>query len=95
MNIKFYFILFISILLVGCGSRGRCQSEMEVYRNSLSEDSDFMPILTREIRDNDHIYNDDDLSNRTNKTWISEHSDTNQMLVGGHYIYWGLLEPAK
>lgn len=100
-GIKFYLILFISILLAGCGSRGRCQSEIEVYKNSLSEDSDFMPILTREIRDDDHIYNNE-LSNSTNETWISRHDDTNQMLIGEHYIYWRLqgeesrlLEPAK
>ena len=88
-GIKFYLILFISILLAGCGSRGRCQSEIEVYKNSLREDSDLMPILTREVRNDDHIYNDN-LSNRTNKTWISSHNDTNQMLIGGHYIYWRL-----
>lgn len=112
MNIKFYLILFISILLLGCTSlnkkcsikdaSGRCQSEIEVYRNSLNKDSDFVPILTREIRNNDHIYDDNELLNRTHKTWISEHNDTNKMLIGGHYIYWKLqdeestlLEPAK
>lgn len=109
---KLYLILFIPILLIGCVSvnkkcpikdaSGRCQSEIEVYRNSLSEGSDLMPLLTREIRGNDPIYNDNTLSNRAHKTWIAEHSDANQMRIGGHYIYWGLpdensrrLEPAK
>lgn len=69
---------------------GKCQSEIEVYTDSLSEDSDFMPILTREIRDNNPIYNDDRLSNRTNKTWVAEHGDVGQIRVGEHYIYWGL-----